>query len=170
MANPQLLSGARGLIYKDDTVLAFATDITVTSRHGVRQTYVMGRYNPAVIDSLTYDVDVSIGQVVPVNASDAAFDPQGSPQVDPRSASATPFAQGLEPLIASFGSSEDLTISIQDRVTGQFIHAVRGCRFAGRSMGTNANDVAGARLNFIGIFDSGVEGENAASLLGYEGE
>jgi len=173
---PQLLSGARGLIQRLNTetgefeTVAFATDINVNVRQSVRPTYVVGRMNAAVIDSLNYDVDVSMGRVVPVNASNAAFDQGSNPQLAPRADGASALSQGLEPLINTFVSSEDLTIALQDKVTGQYISAVRNCRFAGRSLGTNAGDVASERLNFVGIYDTGVNGENVASNLGYEGQ
>lgn len=179
MANPQLLSGARGLIQRLNTAtgqfetVAFATDISVNVRQSTRQTYVVGRMNAAANDSLSYDVDVSIGRVVPVNAADAAFDATANPpqpQVQARAQQATAVGLGLEPLINTFVSSEDITIALQDKVTGQYISAVRGCRFAGRSLGTNAGDVASERLQFIGIYDTGVQGENVASNLGYEGQ
>lgn len=174
MANPQLISGARGIIGRVDlstgeiSPLAFATDITVNIRQGVRQTYVVGRMNPGAIDSLTYDVDVSVGRVVPVNAADANANAEG--EVESREETATAIGLGFEPLITAFTSAEDLSIALQDKVTGQFISSVRNCRFAGRTIGTNANDIAQERMNFIGIYDSGVDGENAASFLGYQGE
>lgn len=178
MANPQLLSGARGLIQRlnvatgEFETIAFATDINVNERQAVRPTYVVGRMNAAAIDSLTYDVDVSIGRVIPVNAADAAANANATypqPQVEGRPAGATALSVGLEPIISTFVASEDLTIALQDKVTGSYISAIRNCRFAGRSLGTNANDIATERLNFIGIYDTGVNGENAASQLGYEG-
>jgi len=174
MANPQLLSGARGLIQQLNletgafVTIAFATDISINVRHGVRQTYVVGRMNPATTDTLTYDVDVSVGRVIPVNAAGASFDVAGDPQVDPRIESATALGVGLEPLIAAFVASEDISIALQDKVTGQYISSVRNARFAGRSMGVNAGDIANERINFVGIYDTGVDGENAADNLGYE--
>jgi len=175
MANPQLLSGARGVIQILDvdsgeaTILAFATDINVNIRQAVRQTYVVGKMNPGAIDSLTYDVDVSIGRVVPVNARNAN-EGEDTDTLDAREATATALGIGLEPLISSFISAEDLTIAVQDKVTARFVSSIRNCRFAGRTLGTNANDIAQERINFIGIYDTGVDGENAAALLGYEGE
>lgn len=172
MASPQLLSGARGLIQLLDTstgqfnTIAFATDITINTRQGVRQTFVVGRLNAGSVDSLTYDVDVSIGRVVPVNN-------QGEGAVDETAArpdTATALGIGLEPLIAGFVSAEDLSIALQDKVSGQYISSVRNCRFSGRSLGTNANDIAQERINFIGIYDTGYADENAASSLGYEVE
>lgn len=175
MANPQILTGARGLIQLLDVstgqfnTIAFAIDININIRQGVRTTYVVGKMNPGAIDSLTYDVDVSVGRVIPVNTAGTT----GEGPVDESTArpdTATALGVGLEPLITTFVSSEDLSIAIQDRVTSNYISSVRNCRFAGRSFGTNANDVAQERLNFIGIYDTGFNDENAANLLGYEGE
>ena len=78
MARPQLLSGARGLIQifnresQQFETIAYSTDINISVRSNVRPTYVMGRMNAGAIDTLAYDVEVSIGRVVPVNAPDAA--------------------------------------------------------------------------------------------------
>lgn len=172
MASPQLLSGARGLIQALNTdtgqfeTLAFSTDITVNVRQGVRQTYVVGRMNPGAIDSLTYDVDVSIGRVVPVNKTATGEGPVTADSA--RQSTATALGIGLEPLIQTFIESEDISIAVQDKVTGVYISSVRNCRFSGRSLGINANDIAQERLNFVGIYDTGYDGENAAELLGYE--
>jgi hypothetical protein len=172
MANPQLLSGARGLIQSLNTdtgqfeTLGFATDITINIRQGVRQTYVVGRMNAGAIDSLTYDVDVSIGRVVPVNTTATGEGPVTADTA--RQQTATAVGIGLEPIIQTFVGSEDLSIALQDKVTGVYVSSIRNCRFSGRSLGTNANDIAQERLNFVGIYDTGYDGENAASLLGYE--
>ncbi len=157
MANPQLLSGARGLIQKFNRetgqfeTLAFATDISVNERAGVRQTWVMGSMNPAAIDPLSIDVDVSIGRVVPVN------NPDGSNK------NPSAIAAGLETVINQMVSAEDLNIALQDKVTGKYILSVKNCRFAGRTFGTNAGDVANERFAFTGIYDSGYDSENTAT-------
>jgi len=172
MANPQLLSGARGLIQVLDTstgqfnTIAFATDITINTRQGVRQTFVVGRMNAGSIDSLTYDVDILIGRVVPVNTQGEGAVDEGAARPD----TATALGIGLEPLIATFVASEDISIAIQDKVTSQYTSSIRNCRFSGRSLGTNANNIAQERINFIGIYDTGYSDENAASSLGYEVE
>lgn len=174
MANPQLLTGARGLIQRYDPdkgdyiTIAFATDITVNIRQGVRTTYVVGRMNAGAIDSLTYDVDVSIGRVIPVSESLPEFNEGGNPQIPSTSQNITAIDLGLEKFVASMNTSEDLQISLQDKVTGQYVSDVKGCRFAGRSHNTNAGDITRERLNFVGIYDAGNDGENAAPITGYE--
>jgi hypothetical protein len=158
MANPQLLSGARGVIKNGESVLAFATDITVNVRHNVRPTYVMGRMNAGAIDSLSYDVDVSVGRVIPVNAKDADYDPANTPNTEVRESSISAISVGLEAIIAQMVASGDLNIVLTDRATGATISSVKGCRFTGRSMSMNANDVASERLTFQGIYDAGYTG------------
>lgn len=159
MARPQLLSGARGLIkrYNPNTgaydALAFATDITVNVRVGENATYVVGSMNPATIDPTSYDVDVSIGRVIPMNAPDSQ---------NPRSSTVTAIGIGLETIISQMVSAEDLVIALQDKVTGKYISSVNGCRFAGRSIRTGATDIGAESINFVGIYDTGYDGENGA--------
>ena len=170
--NPQLLSGARGLIYQGKNVLAVATDITVNVRHAVRPTYVVGDMNAAAIDSLTYDVDVSVGRVIPVNTSSASGDATQTPTVVGTNAEISAISLGMEVVIAAMTSSSDITIALQDRVTGAYIASVQGCRFSGRTQSMNANDIANERLTFVGIYDAGYQGasgdpDNTASQIGY---
>lgn len=186
---PQLVSGARGLIQAlndDGTIinLGFATDINVNVRHSVKPTYVMGEMNAAAIDSLTYDVDCSIGRVIPVNASDAAVDSGGNPPVAPRSSTVTSRDIGLE---ANSGGTHttgtaagffndmiftgELNIVLQDRVTGAYIASVKSCRFAGRTLNNTSGDLSNERLNFVGIYDTGYIAKNGqprqAPEMGY---
>jgi hypothetical protein len=153
-SRPQLLSGARGLIKNGATVLAVATDITVNTRHNVRPTYVVGDMNAAAIDTLSYDVDVSVGRVIPINAAGADANPPAG-TVAPRATTITAIELSLETVIALMTSATDLNIVLEDRVTGATIASVRGCRFSGRTESMNATDVATERLNFTGIYNSG---------------
>lgn len=167
MARPQLLSGARGVIKRYNPAtqsfepIAFATDITVNVRVGNTPTYVMGRMNAGAIDPTSYDVDVSIGRVIPMNAPNAQA--SNAPSLAPRSQTVTAIGVGLETVVSQMVSAEDIVIAIQDKVTGKYVSAVRGCRFAGRGLRSGATDVGAESINFVGIYDSGFEGENAAS-------
>lgn len=157
-STPQLLSGARGLILNGTNILAITTDITINVRHNVRPTYVLGDMNAAAIDSITYDVDVSIGRVIPMNSAHANTDlPAGT--VTGSNAEISAISVGLEPVLATMISANDINIILQDRVTGATIGSVQGCRFSGRSMSTNATDIASERLNFVGIYDAGYAGQ-----------
>jgi hypothetical protein len=169
MSRPQLLSGARGIIKVGNNALAFVADIIVNIREGVRQTYLLGRMNPGVIDSLSYDVDVSIGRVYPINASnaDADFDKikAGKKGIDPTDQSG--ITVGIETIIAQMTSADDLEIVIEDRNSTTISH-VHNARFSGRSFTMMAGDVAQERYNFVGIYDSGYgDGEHTASI-GYD--
>lgn len=152
MASPQLLSGARGLIKNGAVTLAIATDITVNVRHNVRPTYVIGDMNAAAIDSLAYDVDVSVGRVIPVNAKNADSD---KGKVTGTNAEISSIGLRLEAILAKIISASDINIVLQDRVTSAIIASVKGCRFSGRTQSMNANDIANERINFIGIYDAG---------------
>lgn len=153
-SRPQLLSGARGLIKNGSTVLAVATDITVNTRHNVRPTYTIGDMNASAIDTLSYDVDVSVGRVIPVNAKDSDANLQSGTETG-RTGTITAIELGLETVIALMTSADDLNIVLQDRVTGATIASVKGCRFSGRTESMNATDIANERLNFTGIYDAG---------------
>lgn len=156
MSKPQLLSGVRGVVMLGATPLAFIADVIINVREGVRQTYVMGRMNPGAIDSLSYDVDVSVGRVYPVNNKGAeATTKDGSVTLKENNQSG--ISVGLETTIATMVSAEDLSIVLQDKQTQKTIANVRHARFAGRSFSMMAGDVAQERYNFVGIFDSGYD-------------
>jgi hypothetical protein len=180
MANnlPQLLSGARGVIQKSNPTtgaletICYATDINVNVRVGVRTSYVMGRMNGAANDSLSYDVDVSLGRVIPMQSSDGSA--PGTPWVPPTAngqkgmtEAPTAVASGLEPIIKLITSTPDLTIALFDQVTGQYVNSVIGCRFAGRTEGTNAGDVGSERLNYVGLYDAGYASTENSATTGY---
>jgi len=167
-SNPQLLSGARGLVsYKDSQgnpfTLAIATDITINVRAAVRDSFVMGRLNAATLDPTAIDVDCSIGRLIPVNTSTLNSQPAaGKHTVGNGVGATTAIELGLEELINNILSANAIEISLQDSVTGQFTSSVKQARFTGRTLSDAAGDVANERLNFVGIYDSGTNGENSA--------
>lgn len=178
---PQLFSGVRGqfVFTKPDgakTTFAFATDISVSVRHAVRPSYVLGDMNAIAIDSLSYDVDISIGRLVPVNSSDptkATIKTPGAPEIEPgqgygsAETLTTAIKAGLEVSIASILVSNSVDLDIIDRTTGKTIASVKECRFAGRSSSLNAQDVLTERLNFVGIYDAGYDGTSNSATIGY---
>jgi hypothetical protein len=180
-SQPQLLTGARGVIQVSNPqtgalqTLAFATSISVNVRAGVRPTYVTGRMNAGAIDPLTYDVDVSIGRVIPLQGETAAGPvPAGTPWTPPvangQSAmveAPTAVGSGLEPTIVSMRSAPDLVIAVYDQNTGAYINSVTGCRFAGRGDGLTAGDVGTENLNFVGLWDSGYNAQENTGTAGY---
>jgi hypothetical protein len=168
ITNPQLLSGARGLVsYKDPNgnavVLGIATDITINIRQAVRDSFVMGRPNAATLDPTAIDVDCSIGRLVPVNTMTNNTQPSAGQHVAGNGVgAATAIELGLEDLIVNMLSSNAIEIGIEDSITGVFTSSVKQARFTGRTLSDAAGDVANERLNFIGIYDSGTNGENSA--------
>lgn len=181
-ANPQLLTGARGLIQRVNSLgvfetIAFSTDISVNIRHGVRPTFVVGKMNAGAIDSITYDVDVSVGRVIPMqqatpDPSQVTVGTDGAAKVASTTNAETAIGIGMEELINAMVSAGDLQIALQDKVTETFPMRVQNCRFAGRSINSNAGDISNERLRFIGIYDAGqmlgTDGtpENSA-IIGY---
>jgi hypothetical protein len=177
---PQLFSGVRGQFSftrtdpasgKSETkFFAFATDISVSVRHSVRPSYVLGDMNAIAIDSLSYDVDVSVGRLVPINDSDPTkATAKSTPgQINTGGYGLTnAINAGLEVSIASILVSDSVSLDIIDRTTGKTLASVKECRFAGRSTALNAQDVMQERLNFVGIYDAGYEGDSNSATLGY---
>lgn len=181
---PQLFSGVRGqfVFTKPDGVtkvtFAFATDVSVTVRHAVRPSYVLGDMNAIAIDSLSYDVDVSIGRLVPINSSDptkatlktgTATNPVAPGEINAGAGYGTPTAieAGLEVSIASILTTNSVDLDIIDRTTGKTIAAIKECRFAGRSSSLSAQDILQERLNFVGIYDAGYGGTANSATVGY---
>jgi hypothetical protein len=179
-ANPQLLTGARGLIQRVNSngtfeTIAFSTDISVNIRHGVRPTFVVGKMNAGAIDSITYDVDVSVGRVIPMQqaspaAASVGVGSDGASTVLSTTNVETAIGIGLEELINAMVSADDLQIALQDKVTETFPMRVQNCRFAGRSINSNAGDISNERLRFIGIYDAGQQIDGApenSAIIGY---
>jgi hypothetical protein len=163
MANPMLMSAARGKItYIDGSgnqrILAFALDISVSEAVSNRKTYCIGSLNPLSIDPTGIDVTASISRVVPVNDIDSEELLQG------KTSSAD---LGLNPKIQDILTSQTIAIELLDKVTDKIICGVREARFAGRSLGVNAQGVATERLNFTGIFDPNYSNSNTGVKLGY---
>jgi hypothetical protein len=168
---PQLLSGARGVFsYVDangnSVVLAIATDCTVNSRYGNQATFVLSRENAAGIDPVSLDCDVSIGRVIPVNQIDGTSSPtpwQAGSQTSHNDA----YVLGLKTLIQNMATANSLTLSLQDKVTGAYVGSVSGCRSNGGSASVAAQAIAGERLSFTGIYDSGYAGEDSPDAIGF---
>jgi hypothetical protein len=180
---PQLFSGVRGqFVFTQPggakVTFAFATDISVSVRHSVRPSYVLGDMNAIAIDSLSYDVDVSIGRLVPINnsnPSEAALgrDPAVAGSIQPGAGYGaaetltTALKAGLEISIATILTTNSVDLDIVDRTTGKTVASIKECRFAGRSSSLNAQDVLTERLNFVGIYDAGYEGTANSATIGY---
>jgi hypothetical protein len=186
---PQLLSGARGIIKTGKSsgvseTLAIAMDISVSVRSSVRETYVMGELNPVALDPVAIDVDCSIGRVIPVNASTPTSGPNSEPPAKrPEGTAAEPstgkdsarggstatsaIQLGLEDQINKILTADTIQIEIVDKISGATIAVVKEARFAGRSISTGAGDVASERLNFVGIYDAGYGGNENPTTTGY---
>lgn len=178
---PQLFSGARGqfVFTSPDgtkTTFAFATDISVSVRHAVRPSYVLGDMNAVAIDSLSYDVDVSVGRLVPVNNADPSKatlkeSPVGGIEPGANYGAADKYTNaikaGLEVSIANILATNSIDIDIVDRTTNKTIASIKECRFAGRSSSLNAQDILQERLSFVGIYDAGYDGTSNSATTGY---
>jgi hypothetical protein len=142
---PQLFSGARGQLFVNNTLIGFVTDVSVNVQANVRAVHTFGAPNARSVEPLSYGVNVTIGTVVPVNK------PDGSP-VDASPISAA--FGGIEPVISQMLLAEDITITLQDKLTNQTIAQVRNCRFAGDTLNLAAQQIANRRIQLVGIFDA----------------
>jgi hypothetical protein len=153
---PQLLSGARGEVRANGKILAYVTDVSIDSPHSVRGVHTFGAANARSVEPLmTGPCTVSLGRVIPMNKAD------GTP-ID-----ASMISEGIEPTINQMLVAEDITIDLLDKVTGKTIASVRNCRFAGRSLGLSASQLANERITLMGIYDSGKDGQNTPDQLGF---
>jgi hypothetical protein len=174
---PQLLSGARGVFQKSNPqtgvleTVAFVTNVSINRRVGTRVSYVIGRMNGAAHDPLSYDVDVSIGRVLPMNDVNGQSNGSWPSPVANGQASAaaapTMLVNGLEPTIAKMTTDDDFVLAIFDAVTGQYVSSVKHCRYAGGSLGLSAGDIGNETLNYVGIYDGGYGGDENAATTGY---
>lgn len=153
---PQLLSGARGEVRVNGKVLAYVTDVSIDAPQSVRGVHTFGAANARSIEPLSAGpCSVSLGRVIPMNKAD------GTP-ID-----ASMIAEGIEPTLQQMLVSEDITIDLLDKITGKTIASVRNCRFAGRSMGLSASQLSNERIQLMGIYDSGRDGQNTPDQIGF---
>ena len=163
MAKPQLLSGARAVIKREDgTVLGVATDVTVNVRSAIRRAYVLGSLNPVDNTPISYDVDGTIGSFVPVNALDDAE----------ASIFKSAIAYGLNKPINEILTSEDVNIIVYDKARPgkpeREVMSIRNARLTTDTINVPVDGEATARWAFIGIYDAGLDGtENSPPDLGY---
>lgn len=139
---PQLFSGARGSLKINGTTKAFVTDVTVTVQSNVRPVHTFGASNARSVEPLSTGVSVSIGRVYPVNTTTG--DPVNTSNV----------AEGIEPVISLMLAAEDITVSLQDKLTGVTVADVKNCRFASGTTSVSAQQIAQSRIQLIGIYDA----------------
>jgi hypothetical protein len=140
---PQLFSGARGkLIINGTTTIAYVTEVSVTVNSNVRAVHTFGAPNARSVEPLSTSCSVSIGRVVPVNK------PTGE------AANTSAINNGIEPIINQMLYAEDISVELQDSITGATIASVKNCRFTGRTLSVGAGNIASERITLMGIYDS----------------
>jgi hypothetical protein len=149
---PQLFSGARGLLLINGKPMATVTNVNVSINDSVRAVHTFGAVNARSVEPLSTSASVSIGSVIPVN------DPSGKP------VNSSAISAGIEPLIPQMLTAEDITVEVQDKITGQTVAAIRNCRFTNRTFNLSAQSLANASLSLVGIYDS--VGGNSPDKLG----
>lgn len=142
MSRPQLFSGARGVLKIDGRTLAFITDVSINITSNVRPVHTFGAPNARSVEPLSTGASVSIGRVIPVNRADGS------------AVNTSDIANGIEPVIALMLAAEDITVSLQDKLTGVTVADVKNCRFAGRSLNLSASQIAQERIQLVGIYDA----------------
>jgi hypothetical protein len=152
MARPQLFSGARGELSIDGRVVAYVTDVSVNITANVRAVHTFGAANARSVEPLSTGANVSIGRVFPLNR------PDGS------AVNTSDIAIGIEPIISLLLASDDITVSLIDKITNQSVASVRNCRFGGRNMTVGAQNLTNERIQLIGIYDAA--GGNTPDQIG----
>lgn len=156
MSKPQLLSGARGQVKIGNKILAYVTDISISSNVNVRAVHTFGSLNARSVEPLqTGPVQITLGRVVPMN------NPKGE-AVDTSN-----IAEGIEPVINQMLTADDISIDLIDRITGKTIASVKNCRFAGSSLNVPASQLATQRIQLMGIYDAGPNGQNTPGKIGF---
>lgn len=141
---PQLLSGARGKIKIGTKDLAYVTDVSISYSVSVRAVHTFGALNARSVEPLqTSPVSVSIGRVVPVSKANGESD------------SKSLISEGIEQAISKMLTADDISITLEDRITGKTIAEIKNCRFAGSSLSLPASQLATQRIQMMGIYDAG---------------
>jgi hypothetical protein len=149
---PQLFSGARGLLAVDGRVLGFVTDVSVNIQANVRPVHTFGAPNARSVEPLSTGASLSIGRVFPMNKPDGSV------------VNTSDIVLGIEPIINLMLASEDISISLTDKITGRVVADVKNCRFAGRSLNLSASQIAQERIQLVGIYDAA--GGNTPDAIG----
>lgn len=141
-ARPQLFSGARGKLVIAGKTLGYITEVSVTVNSNVRAIHTFGAANARSVEPLSTSCSVSIGRVIPVNKPDAT------------ATNTSAINNGIEPIINQMLYAEDITVELQDKITGVTIANIQNCRFTGRTLSVGASNVATERITLVGIYDA----------------
>ena len=137
-------------------VLAYVTDVSIDAPQSVRGVHTFGAANARSVEPLSAGpCTVTLGRVIPMNKADGT--PIDSSMIN----------EGIEPTIQNMLVADDITIDLLDKITGKTIASVRNCRFAGRSLGLAASQLANERITLMGIYDSGKDAQNTIDQLGF---
>ena len=143
---PQLFSGTRAKLTitgsKGDKILYFVTDISINVNNNVRPVHTFGAPNARSVEPLSTSCSASFSRVIPVNKPDGSAINTSLVEI------------GIEPLIASMTSSDDMSILLEDNVTGKIVASIKNCRFTGRTLSAGAGNIATERVNLVGIYDA----------------
>ena len=160
---PQLLSGARGVISVTDAdgnenILGMVLDISINPVYGQQQTFVCGAFNATSIDPVSMDISGSLSRVIPISMA-------GQPTTPNPKFSAIDL--GLMQSIQNALKAKSVVITLRDKITDKVMGSIRECRGSGESLSGSAQNLFTARTNFIGIFDGSYDNQQTAPKLGY---
>ena len=141
MSRPQLFSGTRAKLTIAGKTVGFITDISVTVNANVRAVHTLGAPNARSVEPLSMSCSASFSRVIPVGQSDAKIN-------------SSMIAMGIEPLINTLTTADDIKLQLEDNVTGAVVASINNCRFTGRSLSTGAGNIATERVQLVGIYDS----------------
>lgn len=148
-AKPLIMSGARARLLINNKLVAFSTNVNYDIFMAHQPVVVMGRYSTPRHEPVGYDVSVTCGSF--------RFTSTGGNN--------TPDASdgGFAPTLNNLVTSEELTITIEDRQTGKKMLVIEHARLTRRTGSMGARDLLTETWSFVGTIawndDSGQQAE-----------
>ena len=143
---PQLFSGTRAKMtingLNGQQTLYFVTDISININNNVRAVHTFGAPNARSVEPLSISCSLSFSRVIPLNKADGT------------AVNTSLVTIGIEPLIANITSADDVSVILEDNVTGKVVASIKNCRFSGRTLSAGAGNIATERVNMVGIYDA----------------
>jgi hypothetical protein len=127
----KVFQGAMAVIYVDSKPVGLFDSASYNVNHGAEPIFTVGRHSP-------HEIAITSQEAVSVNCSGFRIIGQG--------AHVLPKAPKLQDLI----SLENITLMIKNRVDGNPIMTVKGCKVVGHSGGVSAKQISRVNINYLG--------------------
>jgi len=145
MATNKVMSGARGQLFIEGQLIGIFSDVSYGVDIDVAPAFVLGRFSPS-------ELTVTGQEAISINATGWRIVGQG------------PYVSAGVPKLQDLLTADDITISLYDRETGQFIMTVVGCRSTGWNTTLNSKAQQTVTVRFLGLRlddESGSQGESS---------